>query len=258
VGTASGCTGTISKSGAEYTCTLVVDSAPGTVPKINASTDGSTISYAGGSNAAGTISSATVTQRRASQVAARVGSLGALAQSTPLNQPFLWSGSAWTQTGGLNLAGSEFMAVTFGATLDQPFTVFVVAYFMGAAATEFLYDGVTAGTRSALFYNVPTSKLDAFSGSQVTTGIARPTVATLLECSHNGASSVARVNGTASGSLGIGAQGLTGITVGANYSGLNAMKGYVIDVAIVPSVDTTALTRARKALAQLRSITLAA
>lgn len=139
VGTASGCTGTISKSGSEYTCTIEATAvAASAVPKVNAASDGSTVSYAGSGSAAGTISSATITQRTVSAWATRTLSGNNLTQGTRANQPFYRDGinGGWNATNGLQFKAAHILNQT--TLFGMPATTIIRFYKTNTTVREYV------------------------------------------------------------------------------------------------------------------------
>lgn len=260
LGTNSGCTPTIVKVGSNYVCTVVAPAvAAGALPRLNAASGDGGISYAGtaGSTAL-TVVSIAVTQRRASQVAPRVtpagAPMGALAQATAAKQPFLWDGSAWSQASGLRFAGAQQLARALAASA-QPNSLTIVCNPVSTAVAAAAISGPSLHwhqihqTGGNWYLSAGTA---ADTGHVVTTGLQ------ILSASCNTTASYAYKNNAKSAAKNIGTFDWTDLYVGSENT--TYFNGMITDVVRINGIalSDAAWLRLHKALAQLRSITLAA
>lgn len=119
-----------------------------------------------------------------------------------------------------------------GGNLTQPTHIFAVAKISAIDGQRFLYDGIGASNRNAIFsLSAGGDKWAIFSGASVNDTTAT-TDLLLFEALFNGASSTLTVNGTPFVSGDPGAQVLSGITVGASHSGAVPWIGDVDEVMV--------------------------
>jgi hypothetical protein len=236
-----------------YRCAVFVPAGGGQFQwwPANANTS---VSYQGDGRVSTHVRSELLTQRRASDVNERVGTAGNFLQATAVSQPFLWDGTTWSQASGLYFNGSEFMLAATG-TAAQPDTVVVVWAAASAAGTYGVFGG---GSGTAGGMRAESSLINLLAGSTVSTGQAPETSPMISVARFDGASSWHRKNGTQSADVNPGTTSRTGgLTIGIDYSA-PYLTGSILDVAHFPGgLDATGAARIEKALAQLRSITLA-
>lgn len=135
-------------------------------------------------------------------------------QATTANKPLLklavQNGRNVVRWGGTD----DYLLSNFGATLAQPNTIFCIANVSGG--NNFVFDGLTAGTRSLVYRNA--THMEMFSGGSIQlTGILG-TSKTQYSLIYNGSSSSGRVNGSLVNSGDAGTQSLTGVVLGAQCS----------------------------------------
>ncbi len=250
VGTASGCSGYITRVGDSYDCMISVQAVGAAAnPKLNVSTDGATISYAGNSSSAGTVVSATVAQLLADSVAPLTGALANFAQSDNAKKPVVWDGTRGVGTSGLRYYKAPYMDAAFA--LSQPFTVFNVLDIAAvAAANQFVHDGLGSGNRAALYREQTSGNWYLNCGTARNSAILASTDRSLIVARANGASSFVRQNGQQSGNLDCGTHSLTGLRLCAGYNGLTQFDGQLCDTVIVPgAISADNIQRIEKALA---------
>jgi hypothetical protein len=194
-----------------------------------------------------------LTQRRTAQVTAKTGSLGALAQATPANQPFLWndSNSTWTQIRGLRFFIDDHLNVT--AAINQPWTAFYVVDF-DTISTNVIAGSSTDHT-GIIYANAGVYSLDDFAA--IATTASASTNKELVVARHNTTSSFVRVNGTQSEDVSSGSNNVSVMRIGSNSVATNGAKGHISDVIIIPGAISTAnIQLVERAIAMLRSITI--
>jgi hypothetical protein len=123
----------------------------------------------------------------------------------------------------------DYLSATFGSTLSQPITFFLVT--KRTSGTTFL-DGVGAVNRAAVLSDAGQSnKTTLYSGSNATTTSTTTALPVLYSGLFSGASSELRENGGANViSTSPGTAGIDGVTIGADYSGANTLSGSVAEV----------------------------
>jgi hypothetical protein len=134
-----------------------------------------------------------------------------------------------TRAGQLALSfdGGDFLRGSFGTTVAQPTTIYVVWESGSVAATRYLFDGDTTSPRQRLYTSADEHGFGTSSASNVdvdaTTGVIYASCAI-----YNGASSALYFNDFATAALtaSVGSGGLAGFTVGANASDSTLFIGY--------------------------------
>lgn len=121
------------------------------------------------------------------------------------------------------------LATTFGSTLSQPITVFLVA--KRTSGTTFL-DGVGAVNRVSIVSDSGQSnKITLYSGANATSTATTGTEPTLYSALFSDASSELRQNGGSNLiSTSPGTASTDGVTIGTDYAGLNPLSGNVAEV----------------------------
>lgn len=128
----------------------------------------------------------------------------------------------------VQFSGTNLMTTAaFGAALSQPSTVFLVGQAAGAST---FMDGIIAGSRHLLDFNTGTT-VRALAGSGITSNatVAQFNYFTVI---FNGASSSLQVNANTAVSGDTGANTLTGVTLGANFTPTASLNGYIGEVLI--------------------------
>jgi hypothetical protein len=121
-----------------------------------------------------------------------------------------WSGSFGTNLG-----------VSFGATLSQPTTMFLVFSATGRALNpKGLIDGDGVGGRNALAFFASDETMGQYAGTTILTGAAQtiPTGFMVMSALFNGASSQVWKNGTSYLTGNPGANSISGLTIGNRFS----------------------------------------
>ncbi len=120
----------------------------------------------------------------------------------------------------------------FGVTLAQPLTVSIVCNIVGSGAGSgrWLFDGIDATNRAAVFKNTDTT-INPYAGSIGGFAQAEPTGWHIWTTVFDGASSVIYKDGVSVGAASWGTNGLAGLTVGNRYSQVDGdgLDGYMGD-----------------------------
>lgn len=131
----------------------------------------------------------------------------------------------------------KFMRSTFGTALTQPNTIFIVLKKAAVAAAFHRYlDGITSTDRHLLGDDGAT--LQMFAGESLYAGTP-DTDAHIFMMELNGASSALHMDGSEIGSGPAGAHGITGLTIGAAYTGTFGLHGDIAEVIVYDRVLTS-------------------
>jgi hypothetical protein len=135
-----------------------------------------------------------------------------------------------TRAGQLALSfdGGDFLRGSFGSTVAQPTTIYVVWESGSVSATRYLFDGDTTSPRQRLYTSGDEHGFGTSSASNVDVDAA--TGVLYASCAvFNGASSALYFRDFTAAALtaSVGSGGLAGFTVGANASDATLFIGYI-------------------------------
>jgi hypothetical protein len=149
------------------------------------------------------------------------------------------------QTGELNGKNvirwdtGDLLVSTFGGTLAQPNTVWIIA----KGAGTYYCDGIDGANRHAIFYD--SALLSMFAGAQIDAAGITPTDWSVLTARFNTAASNFRHNGVSKVTGDPGANALTGLTVGnRNGGGANALNGDIAEIIVAAGAASAATVSA--------------
>ena len=157
------------------------------------------------------------------------------------------TGSLQPQTGAFTLNGynvisspasspAEYLAGSFGATLSQPNSIFVVGKY--DTTSDALFDGIGASNRAAHYESGGNFRMYAGSALVADTSDTNPHIFGTV---WNGASSSHRLDGGTPSTGNPGTHSLTGITLFAAYDGSFGLDGYIGEVIILNESVSTAV-----------------
>ena len=130
-------------------------------------------------------------------------------QATTTNKPTL-------QAGGIRFDGTDnYLSVAFGTTYAQSNEFIAVIKMNDITGTKYLFGGINTNNRHEVGSNGSFHVL--LGGSSFTTTIAPSTSKRIYGVIFNGASSSFAINGGAASTGNPGAQGITGLTLGARF-----------------------------------------
>lgn len=129
----------------------------------------------------------------------------------------------------------EFMAsIAWAVPVVQPATLFVVASDDGVANTQFFADGIDPVARNELFKSAAAGGYKIAAGTTLASGVTISTAPKIYVAEFDGANGRAYVSSPTARAVGaVGAEGITGLTVGADETGAaNFLNGSVAEVAV--------------------------
>jgi hypothetical protein len=167
-------------------------------------------------------------------------------QTTNANQPKIYDSSAGVVTRGANskpylsFSGSQWVKRQYASALSQPIQIYVNAEHTTSGVTMFVFSGFgqeVFGLRydaidSTFFYGGNTPGLAA---NWVSNNIGIH----LLFNQLNGASSQWRVDGVDIATVNAGTATSDGLTIGARYNNQAGLIGYISELILYPTADTT-------------------
>lgn len=134
----------------------------------------------------------------------------------------------------INFAGAQNMAsIAWASALVQPSTMFVVGRDDGVANTQFYADGISGGAREELFKSAAAGGYKIAAVTVLASGVAISTTPKIFVAEFNGANGRVYISSPTARAVGaVGAEGITGLTVGSDEAGANFLTGKIAEVAI--------------------------
>lgn len=166
--------------------------------------------------------------------------VSAVTQAVGANQP-LWvaSHASYGNRPVLDFSsGNDYMSsAAFSSVIAQPATYFIAGNFGVVANLETFMDAATAGSRNTIYNQASTFRI--FAGT-VLTGGASNTAPHIFDYVFNGASSNITVDGVSNATGNSGAQGLSGIRIGADIIPGGFLTGNLAEIICYAALLTDA------------------
>lgn len=148
--------------------------------------------------------------------------------------------------------GNNYLKSTFGVTLTQPTTIFIVWSITSSnSALAFsAFDGISVSNRNFYFWQ---KNLATYAGSFVSYAARSvPRAFAIDSCVFNGANSQVRENGVLLNTRNPGTQVLTGLTIGVEYPNTSALIGDIAEIIVIQ--DLLSSTNYNKFLTYFQSL----
>lgn len=136
-------------------------------------------------------------------------------------------------------ATDDFLAETFGETISQPNTIYVVASFGSTATYRVAHGGISLTARHDVYATFTTGNLNMTAGTDVDSGDAASGTQ-IISTIFSGASSTMRRNGVEILAGNANTQSMTGVTIGALYDGTLPLGGKIGFIGIRQGADSVA------------------
>jgi len=148
---------------------------------------------------------------------------------------------------GISFSGAQNMVSgAFSAAIAQPTTWYIVLK-PASVASGFVYDGIGAGGRNALYFPAAGS-LAGYAGSDVVVAAVAANDLLVVAVTYNGATSTTYKNGVLANTGSIGTSIPSGISLGSLYTGAAKYTGKIGHLSVHPAHDLATIVRASRYL----------